>query len=562
MNEPIEYELTAKDQDLEAALRKNAKLAEGLGKALDNAGQRGKRDEATKVFQEQEKQLKKSNAELDRFVAKEKELIKTPLEQLTAKQEKLNLALKQGKLTQDEYSRALNRSTQEIYKQSSSGNALTSMMGQYASGVGVMTMGVKLLTTAWEEADEAARKGLESVRALEDPNKDLAQLATDDMPYPKLKQKRDSLAVSFNLDRREATDTMFAAESAGLSAEDTQVAARAGVIGDASDTALLMGKVREIYGDDIKPAAAINVAGAAAAKYPLNFKDFVQHMPTAMGAGKALGLSFEEVSSIVGNMSTQTGTPAEAFARFGNLAGKMARYEQFAGKGMAGFEQVAAMDKSQQEALFNKDQETDQAIRYIRGRMGSIQQDVPLWQQANRATGTNNDWLVGRARAKLSDPADRAVFTLGQQEKAAEIARERHAAKEALRQSAAVQNQSLVETTQANPLSRWAAGGWGSVGRWLKTVGAPEDIITSWATAMTGPDVLFRQGPQAFWEHNYRNGAPPAGVGIGAATGVEVLGPKLDAILGTLNAIKQSNAAMVPGPAPRIPPRPHGNGRP
>jgi hypothetical protein len=562
MSEPIEYELTAKDQELDAALRKCAKLADGLGKALDNAGQKGKRDEATKAFQDQEKQLKKNVSELDRFVASQKKLIQTPLERYTAKQEQLNVALQKGKLTQDEYARASQRSTAELYKQQQAGQKafdVGDLMGQYVSSIGVATAGVQLLKAAWEGAEEASRKALESARGLEGANKDLAQLASPEKPYPQLKRERDALAVQFNLDRREATDLMFAADSAKLTANQTTIAARAGIIGDASDTALLEGKVKEVYKGQISPEAAVNVAGAASAKYPLNFKDFVQHMPTAMGAAKELGLSFEDVSSIVGNISTQTGTPAEAFARFGNLASKMARDDRFAGRGMAGFEKLAGMGRDEVESIFGKDQQTDEAIRHIRNQMSSIKADVPLWQQASKETGTGKDWLVGKVRDKLALPEDRGLFILGQQEKAAEIARERRAASEAARQAAVQQNETMIEQHDVDFVGRWAAGGWGSAGRWLKTFGASDNTIKAFGAAVNAPGVYLREGTEGLRRLGAGAAGAPAGVGTGVA---EALGPKLDAILGTLNEIKNSNAQMVPGPAPRIPPRANGNGRP
>ena len=107
----------------------------------------------------------------------------------------------------------------------------------------------------------------------------MSQLATSPEHYAKLLETRDTLSVKYNQTREEMTETLFAADSAKLTPKQTAFAAKAGLVGDASDTALMMGKIKAIFGGAIKPEQAVNVALRASSESPLDFSDFTARMP-------------------------------------------------------------------------------------------------------------------------------------------------------------------------------------------------------------------------------------------------------------------------------------------
>jgi hypothetical protein len=405
-------------------------------------------------------ETEKADRSLKNFAASMNRQTATPFEKMTEGIKKSDAALKATLMTQEQHSRAVIRLKTEYEaatsaadklgetEQKANGPGIVDMIGQKVVAVASISAAVGVAKQAWEAYREVQREALAEAHRMDEPNKDLAQLADPNKPgdFQRLQASRDELAVNFGLNRAETTDLVFNANSAGLSEKQTEYAARTGLIGDASDTALLMGKVKEIFGEKIKPEEAIAVSLQTAAQSPLNFKDVVAKMPSALGSANELGLSFEDTAGTIGEMAKRTGTPSEAYDRYTNLAGKMAREDRFKGRGLDAFEDVINMSKEDQEKTFGKDKETDEAIRALRSAgIGQLRSVSAGLTETKAKVGTSEDPLSRIAAAKLADPVERAKFLETSSQVSKQVAAEKeYASPEAARNQAFNEEQERI----------------------------------------------------------------------------------------------------------------------
>lgn len=471
----VDLEFTAKEAKLDLALSKIDARLRGMEQQFGRVG--GASKAASKSFVAENEKFVRG---LEASAAAAKALIATPLERFTQKEKELSQAVLHGKLTIDEKTRALAIYRRELFSTQESqdgafGTQMLTKLAAYAAGVITIQKAVQLVKSAWEEENQAAEAALASAKEMTAPNRNLAQLAGSSEEFAQMKATRDQLAVRFNTSREEVTDTMFNVDSAKLTQNQRDVALRAGLLGDASDTALLMGKIKEIYGGKENLEAAINVSLQAAAESPLDFGNFVQNMPNSLAPSKELGLNYAETASILAEFSTQFGSSETAFKRYELLAGKMARDERFKGKGLAGFRQLADMSEEEAQDIYKDDKETYFAWLALKQTMPNIAPRAQRYKQTAAATGTAGDALNKQVGILLSDPEEMAKFKAGQAEKSAVINREKNLAiDEAARQQAVDQEMARLDKEKAPWYERAGAGMFARAAKWLRM--DPKDI--------------------------------------------------------------------------------------
>ena len=174
-----------------------------------------------------------------------------------------------------------------------------------------------------------------------------------------------------------------------------------------------------------------------------------------------MGLSFEETSAIIGQMAEVTGTPAEAFDRFKALGSKMANDPRFKGKGMEGIDTLMRMPEAEVKAFLGDDAEKHEAYLAIRSQHADIAPAAARYRQVAKDTGTAQDAIQQQVALRMSDPTERALFELGQEEKRKEIVRERNLATDKAKGMAAFEGeQARLETAKAKPLEFATATGY------------------------------------------------------------------------------------------------------
>ena len=142
------------------AVRAQSKLTEGVGKTTAES--------------------KKLAFELDRTAQAAKKLIETPVERLTRKEQELTAAVKAGKLSVEEKSRAMavykqqimgvERETKQLAGQlhgarasglAAFGPEILASLGQYVSLTGGITAAVGLASKAWDDYRQRAQAALD-----------------------------------------------------------------------------------------------------------------------------------------------------------------------------------------------------------------------------------------------------------------------------------------------------------------------------------------------------------------------------------------------------------------
>lgn len=501
--------------------------------------------------------MKESVVQAQRLADEAKRLTTTPIDRYNARMRELGVALKDRAIDQKGFNALTGQAKRELDaagaagKQAFGSTALRHV-ADYALGLVSVAATVGLIKRGFDEITQARNKAMASMEGQQDKNRDLSQLATPEFGMTKLLSERDRLAQKFGLGqnaaaaRQEASDVLFAARSADLSAAETEYAGRAGIIGDASDTAQLLGSIKNFRKGEIAPEAAANVMLKASADSPkLNFNDFVKHYPSADITAKALGLSVEDATAIITMMSKNLGSPEEAFDRFTMLGGRMSLDDRMKGKGLEGFQTLADMSEADRLDFLGERKEAWQGFRAYEPEMGNIRGYSKELSTIAAQTGTGKDALDQQIRERMSDPGERAQFKLRRSRVKEEIAREK-----ALGVGATTTEQIFADQRAADEAAGISVGGrlgrsGGQAAAWGAGFGGE--------TAATISEGAARAGASGMWPFpGYSKPAPPS---------QQVRDPQMDEQTRILQEISGKLDGRPAAPA-RVPsPRPGGGRR-
>lgn len=337
-----EVKFTA-DMEGAAALKEVQRLSKELGKlekSFDKLAKSSKKGTTEKI------KLDKQAMELDRQRKRVLEQIITPQEKFNKKMKELNVLVGRGKLTQDQYSRAVRQTQGELKKAEVSGKKAFGsgpirQLAAMAAGVATVTKAVSVLKQAWDGVTAARQAAAGKQRAAFGGLAALLQLAKGD---PKEVARltgagREFFAAGGAESRDEAFRSTFQLESAGILGDRQLFADLFGII-DIAQVAGSIGKLQASIGKKETGGAAALISKGIVAAGPLAQTSVADILTAVVPSGKAareLGLSDEELIAAVSVAAQEAksaevgGTQVQSFLR---ALGRRGFVEKFKGKSL------------------------------------------------------------------------------------------------------------------------------------------------------------------------------------------------------------------------------------
>lgn len=211
------------------------------------------------------------------------------------------------------------------------------MIGRYAAGIGGVTIAYRLMRGAAEAANQEIERGQEFARQGQQGIGALRALAGTQEQFDQLTQlARSFVSTGASQDLDAAARSVFALSSAGL-LENADTFRRLGARGVVGDTEVLSRAVatqiaafgRQETGD---ADAIITKALLASEISPATLESLLQSAARGGGAGRALGLTDEEVLTATSVISKVTGSAELAGTQVRSLLASVDESGQFQGK--------------------------------------------------------------------------------------------------------------------------------------------------------------------------------------------------------------------------------------
>lgn len=381
-------------------------IAIKAGKAVIGAEEAARAEEkiekgAAKIARE----AKRAETEMERFAKRTKELNATPVERYAAMMDKLAAAFRAGKLTQEDYTRAVQRNRAELDKLTTAqggaagpaavGN-VTLLKSAWSQVGGAVAGAVELMQRARRESEEA----IASTRGLDDSRRKLVQLAESPADLQGMLSRADRAAAASGVDRATAYSVLFQARSYGQEDEFESILGANEVI-RADAAATLATKVPAMLGGKITGRQAINMALAAGKPSEVDAEDIAGSMAMVLEGGRRIGATPDESFAVVSALSAAFKSPQVAADRIKAITNRMAQDPGLRDKGiMEGFNAIRAMPAEQRQELLKNDQETNAAYEALQEFEPKIREIEAAVRAARLATGSGRDPLaIGQAIA-------------------------------------------------------------------------------------------------------------------------------------------------------------------
>jgi len=322
------------------------------------------------------KSVKMADEGLQAFANRTKSVNSTPVEKYQRQVALLNEALKRGKLSQEDHTRAVKRSQAELNKNALFGDKALGQLADLAGGYLTLQTAVNLVASAFRFARKESEEALGSLRGLDDARRNLNQISTSREDLQSKMSRADDAASKFGVDRKVAYRTLVDVYNEHIEGEYENIMAGRQVV-DPGAAAKIGGKLQGMF-PGLPAMQGINMTLAAAAASEADFEDFAPAIPLAAEGGRIAGASPEEIMASVSVLGTVFKSSQVAADRFKNLATKIGldrgQEEELDTKGnvktkhrdsVSGMGFFAAMDKLQEmdpearEEVLKKDQETN-----------------------------------------------------------------------------------------------------------------------------------------------------------------------------------------------------------
>ena len=322
MGSSLTVEMTAKEKRLIDALR-------AVGKGTDDVADGF--DKATK-----------ESKELDKVATRALKAIETNADKATKEISQYQRALDKGKLTQDEFNRAV-AMTKEKYDSAGSAGAkafgkqqivnLRSMALQYVGVQQGIQAVIGLLRQEMQVRDEAAQRIRESRRGVGS----LAQLTDSKKGFQSLKGKAEELFAAGGAESMdEAARAVFSLESAGVmdSFDTFKNLAKSGTVSDIETLARATATISTAFGkQETGSAGSIISKGFAASKdAPSTVPELLEAAAGSGGVAKALGISDEQVLAGTTVLAKSTGSAQQGSTQMQGFLAALDKKGTFKGK--------------------------------------------------------------------------------------------------------------------------------------------------------------------------------------------------------------------------------------
>jgi hypothetical protein len=360
------------------------------------------------------REVKKAEAELDRFAKRTAAINSTPLEKYQQQMQRLEQAVARGKITQETFARATARANDELRKTGQSqreamGADALGQVKSFAAGYLTLSQAVNLVASAFRNAKQESKDALSSLRGLDEPRRKLVQMADSPEHLQGMLARADQAAKATGVNRATAYNVLFQAESFGFSKDYEKVLGANEVI-DANAAATLAGKVTHMMGGKITGQQSINMALAAGKPSEVDAESIADSLSMAMEGGRRVGATPDETFAWVSALSAAFKSPQVAADRIKAITNRAAATPSL--KSAGGMTEILhrlkALPEDERGEILKTDQETNaayEAMLEFEGMEQRIEADV---RRARLATGTDQSPLAVGQRIAGAVPQTRA----------------------------------------------------------------------------------------------------------------------------------------------------------
>jgi hypothetical protein len=301
------------------------------------------------------------------------------------------------------------------------GNALVT-----AASVG---KAIEMATAAWELYSKARDDALRSQEGLSDPNRRLAQIATDADDLSNMQQRADAASIATGVSRDVAREVLFSAMSEGF-ADEFEDLLNFNQVVDPRSSAVVAGQVPALFGGQIKPLESVSLIEAVAKKSRLNFEQMATSMPAASEGAAILGATPEETASALSVLASRfkSGeTAADRLKAFGVAAGLD---DRFKGKGFIETVSILeSMPEDDRKDFLGKGAELNVAYETLKQDKGIITARTSEMQAERAAFAAGGGAIRDQQAIVTENPSANNLRRVEIAKNQAEVARERQLGK-------------------------------------------------------------------------------------------------------------------------------------
>ena len=433
MSGGVDISFTSDEQDLYKAQAKLIKQQEDMINKYKNLGKEAKGG------------AKDATREMERFAAATTKINRTPAERYNDTLDKLNAALKAGKINQETYNRAVAQA--KGAQGGAFGAAALANLGSYAAGILGVGAALRGVIALWKEvreaSDQAGKRQLEDVPGLAE----LSQLAETPAQLQELMDEaKKTFAEGGAATLGAAGELQFALTSAGLGDYREAVSAlqAAGVVRDAKGMVDAAAAMEAALGRDETGSFRdiVSKAFGASKGAPARAEALLQAAASSGSQARALGITDEELLAGVATTAKVEGGAAPAATQIEALLKGIEEYgigEGFLQEGRSLREWVQDIQKLETEGedlreILGGRQEAITGYRNIKNNLSAFDQNMREVVEAERTDAFGRKIDIARG-----DPRVGTALELKKSAAADTLDRERDALLENLADSLQIQ---------------------------------------------------------------------------------------------------------------------------
>ncbi|MEM8910819.1 MAG: hypothetical protein AAGC97_03550 [Planctomycetota bacterium] len=278
---------------------------------------------------------------------------------------------------------------------------------------------------------ETNREIFDGLRNQTDGNRRLLQLANTTEEFDQLRSTAERLSSTYGIDRDQAANLVFAAESENFSDAVDFIASNQQAIRVESQ-ARVAGQVPALFQDEgLSPQQAINLTLSAARSSNADFEDIAASIPVAAEGASLTGASAAETAGALAALSTRFSTVNTAADRLKGLALKFDTDTEFGLSDIgliAGVERLQSLSEEDRRSFLGESQELNTAFNIFSQEIDTVRSFRDAAQRGIDTTGTASSPTALKRNIAGTDARLQSVVRESSSANSLEISRERNRA--------------------------------------------------------------------------------------------------------------------------------------
>ncbi len=274
--------------------------------------------EATDAYKEQQKQINEGKSAADKLLESTKSLDEKHLEL----QKKIKAAFDAGKLSVEDYNKALQQASEEV--DNAAGDEQGDKVISFGKKFLTAAAAIKVVSNALQQVKKDREEALSVDSSLEDSRRKLRGMIGHD--FAELETQADDMALLTGLDRKASRDFVFKGTSAGVKAHDQLLAARVAPYVDPEDALKYMIEMKKEF-EKLGGEEALNIGFKAT---ELGKGDLGNVLKNIAEVSRDSNFSAQENAAYVAALSNRFGE--DTGKRLAELFNQMKMDERFEGQ--------------------------------------------------------------------------------------------------------------------------------------------------------------------------------------------------------------------------------------